>query len=166
MMVSTLVIHLFRQCIVIRSPGLPTTALLGLLTCIDLFLLLQPPISLFYSHSRTCSLTPELASRILTLSPLCSPLPPTTYQLPPGNLLLCATIISRSPNHRRHIDISKMSSPHSDSYDAHARKRVGKACDRCRLKKSKVNRTSILSFPPPTNGSSVRRRKPMQSMQG
>lgn len=32
-----------------------------------------------------------------------------------------------------------MSSPSSDSYDSHARKRVGKACDRCRLKKSKCD---------------------------
>lgn len=31
-----------------------------------------------------------------------------------------------------------MASPNSDSYDSHVRKRVGKACDRCRLKKSKV----------------------------
>jgi len=32
-----------------------------------------------------------------------------------------------------------MASPHSDSYDSHTRKRVGKACDRCRLKKSKCD---------------------------
>jgi len=35
-----------------------------------------------------------------------------------------------------------MSSPHSDSYDSHTRKRVGKACDRCRLKKSKCDGSS------------------------
>ncbi|KAF2666648.1 hypothetical protein BT63DRAFT_415767 [Microthyrium microscopicum] len=38
-----------------------------------------------------------------------------------------------------------MSSPHSDSYDSHARKRVGKACDRCRLKKSKCDGSSPCS---------------------
>jgi len=32
-----------------------------------------------------------------------------------------------------------MASPNSDSYDSHVRKRVGKACDRCRLKKSKCD---------------------------
>jgi len=38
-----------------------------------------------------------------------------------------------------------MSSPGSDSHDNNTRKRVGKACDRCRLKKSKCNGLSPCS---------------------
>jgi hypothetical protein len=39
--------------------------------------------------------------------------------------------------------LHQMASPNSDSYDGHVRKRVGKACDRCRLKKSKVGRVNL-----------------------
>ena len=46
-----------------------------------------------------------------------------------------------------------MASPNSDSYDGHVRKRVGKACDRCRLKKSKVGHVNLRSqFNPLTTG--------------